>query len=420
MTTETSTRPAGAPAIVEPPAPPAIVTDRPALGGASETGRLSETGLEPAPALPPPDRQRLYFLDNFRAVVILLVIVLHASITYMLYAPSWWYVVDPHQSIDFTMLVLVVDVPLMPAMFFVAGYFALSSLQRRGSGGFMREKLVRVAAPWILGVVLLAPLETYMTEVSRHVDIGYLQFLTVDFLGPLYQQSVYWFLGVLFASFLILAWAYEASPRLQASVPRIARPSPGLIVAFIVATAAGSALLAPAYGLDDWQSLAVLVVQPARVAFYIGYFALGIYAERRGWFRPGGYRPDPGPWVLGAAISGLLYLAFRMAGTPVTFPARVAASLFFSAFCFMALLAGLAVFQRAVDGAGRVWRTVAASSYGIYYIHPLILYPLAYVLVGFAAPDVARWIILICVTATVSVVASALLLRRLPGLRSMF
>jgi len=35
---------------------------------------------------------RLYFLDNLRAFVVLLVIVLHGSMTYMAYAPEWWYV----------------------------------------------------------------------------------------------------------------------------------------------------------------------------------------------------------------------------------------------------------------------------------------------------------------------------------------
>ena len=91
------------------------------------------------------DRPRLYFLDNLRAFVIVMVVVLHASITYMLFAPEWWYVLDPDRSQVFTWLVLVVDVPNMPALFFVAGYFALPSLQRRGLDGFVRAKLVRRA-----------------------------------------------------------------------------------------------------------------------------------------------------------------------------------------------------------------------------------------------------------------------------------
>ena len=41
---------------------------------------------------------RFYFLDNLRALVIVLVVVLHGSMTYMAYAPPWWYVLDSQGS----------------------------------------------------------------------------------------------------------------------------------------------------------------------------------------------------------------------------------------------------------------------------------------------------------------------------------
>ncbi len=93
------------------------------------------------------DRPRLHFLDNLRAFAIVMVIVLHASITSMAFAPEWWYVVDDRQSHLFTAIVLLLDVPLMPALFFVAGCFAIPALQRRGPGGFVREKTIRIRHP---------------------------------------------------------------------------------------------------------------------------------------------------------------------------------------------------------------------------------------------------------------------------------
>ena len=367
------------------------------------------------------ERPRLYFLDNLRAFVIVMVIVLHASITYMVYAPQWWYVLDPDRSLPFTMLVLLVDVPLMPALFFVAGYFALPSLQRRGLDGFIREKLVRLAIPWIFAVVFLAPLVTYMIYVSRDVPMGYLEFWSTDFWGPMFQQAVYWFLGVLFACFLFLAWVYAASARLQASVPRVQQPRGRLFVAFIALTAAGSILVSPSYGLDDWQPLGwFLVVQPARIAFYVGYFVLGIYAERRGWFSATGFRPDLGPWGWGCVLTGLAYLTFRLNGLPTTVPERAAAALLFAAFCLTAVIAGVALFQKWLNRAGPAWRTLSANSFGIYYVHPLILYPLAWVLLDFPAPAVVKATILVLVTLTGSLAVSALVLKRLPGVRRVF
>jgi glucan biosynthesis protein C len=368
------------------------------------------------------DRPRLFFLDNLRAVVIVLVIVLHAAITYMADPPAWWYVIDADRSVAFTWLVLLVDVPLMPALFFVAGYFAVGSLQRRGPGGFIREKTVRLAIPWVLGVVFLAPLATYMNYVSRGVPTGYLQFWTSDFWGPMFQQSVYWFLGVLFIEFLVLVYAYlyPARSTLQAAA-HVQRPRASLFAWFIVLTAGGSLLFAPNLGLDDWRSLSfLLVIQPARVAFYVGYFILGIYAERHGWFTRTGDQPRPGAWGSGCVLAGLAYLALRMAGPVVTLPAQAVAAVLFSTFCLTALMAGIALFKRWVDGAGAAWRTLAVNSFGIYYVHPLIVYPLAYLLSSITIPAAAKFAILVAAALAGSLAVSALVLKRAPGLRRMF
>jgi glucan biosynthesis protein C len=366
--------------------------------------------------------ERLYFLDSLRFSVIALVVVLHASITFMAFPPAYWYVLDADQSQGtfFLQLVLLVDVPLMPILFFAAGYFVLSSLSRRGPDGFLREKAIRVLAPWVIGVALLAPLEVYTYDLSRQTGVDFPTFVTKEFLGPLYQQSVYWFMGVLLVCFLVAAWTWVSSPRLRAAERRPAPPSPRALAGFVVATAAGSAIVAGAYGPDDWLSGGILVLQPARIAFYVGYFMLGAYADRRGWFRPGGWSPMIAPWLSTAFVAGALYLGCRMAGPLDSVALRVIADGLFSVFCFTSLLAGLTICRRFLNGGGRTTRFLGANSFGVYYLHPLVLYPLAIPVVALTIPPVAKAAILIAVTLAVSLVGSALVLRRAPGLRRMF
>jgi glucan biosynthesis protein C len=362
---------------------------------------------------------RLYFLDNLRAVVIALVVVLHGCITYMVNAPTWWYVLDPHNSLAFTLVVLAIDVPIMPIMFFIAGYFALPSLQKRGSRQFLKDKCLRVGLPWVLGVIFLAPLTTYMIYVSRHVPMGYLQFWASDFWTKLYEQSVYWFLGILLLLFAGLAWMFEISPRLRAAAPR---PSPragrALLVFGVLVTAAFVAVN-QAYPIDAWSSNYVFVYQPVRVPLYVGYFILGIYAQQRGWFRAGGFNPKIRPWLGAALLSGLYYLASRMFA-PATPLLGVVTAVLFNAFCLTSLLAGVALCQRYLNGAGRFWHSQAASAYGIYYAHPLILYPLAYALAAVSLPLAVKALVLIVPTLLLAWGVSALVLRRLPILNHMF
>lgn len=365
---------------------------------------------------------RLYFLDNLRAFVIMLVIVLHASMTYMLYAPPWWYVLDTQNSLFFTLLVLLLDVPIMLIMFFIAGYFALPSLQKKGSGVFLRDKFIRIGAPWVFGALFLAPPTAYMTYFSRHVPMGYLEFWRTDFWSKLYQQSVYWFLGVLLAMFCALSLAHHLSRGVRESKPVVARPSWTLFASFGGLMTLGFLTMNLFFPLDQWSHNYLFVYQPVRLPLYIGYFVLGIYASQRGWFTANGYQPRLMPWSVGCLLAGILYLGFRlaMAATLTTVFGKIGVAILFNALCLTALMAGAAVFQRHVNGAGWFWKHQAAASFGIYYVHPLILYPLAYVFVGISLPLFFKAFLLMLLAWLLSWGVSAGVLKKVPIVRDIF
>ncbi len=366
---------------------------------------------------------RLYFFDNLRVLVIFLVVVLHSIMCYMAYAPAWWYVVDKQHSMFLLMLVLLIDVPIMQAMFFISGYFALPSLLRRGPGTFLRDKFVRIGIPWIFGALVLAPPTTYMILFSRHVPMGFRTFWRTQFWGPLYQQSVYWYLGVLFALFALLALAYAVSADLRTVQRQNSAPSCWLFVGFLVIMAVPFILLNRSFDMDTWSNNYLFVYQPLRVPLYIGYFVLGILAERRRWFTAEGYKPGGVLWGSLCVMSAGAYLYLRMAGVGAArSPALplAAAGVLFNVYCLAALLAAVALFRRGVNGAGPTQTSLAASSYGIYYVHPLILFPLAYLLTGVSWPLAIKAVLLVGVTFILSWAVSALLLRRAPLLRRMF
>jgi glucan biosynthesis protein C len=383
-----------------------------------ETGTKGDSPLSCRDAA---GKRRLFYLDNLRAVAVLAVLLLHTSICYMVAAPPWWYVVDPDVSTFFTVIVLIVDVPVMSTMFLVAGYFAAPSWRRRGTAGFVKEKLIRLGAPWVFGALVLAPAVTYLSYVSRGILMPYLQFWATDFWGPRYQQSVYWFLGVLLAVFLLLAAALRAWPALGERHPApVAAPWQAVLAVFAVGVAAAAAL-SPFFGLDDWKSVGwVFLVQPARVALYPAFFVLGIHAERQGWLAGEGWRPEAKVWIPAAAVTGLAYLALRVTAYSAAIPARILGGVLFTAFCVAGVLAAVAGFSRWGDRSTRTWRTLADNAFGIYYVHPLVLYPGAWLLVGLAVDGPLKAAILLAVTIVASLAISAGILRRAPILRRMF
>jgi Acyltransferase family len=363
---------------------------------------------------------RLYFLDNLRAFVIILVVVLHGSMTYMAYAPTWWYVVDPNNNEVFTQLVLLLDVPIMPILFFLAGYFALPSLQKRGVKLFLKEKFIRVGIPWIFGALFLAPLSTYMIYFSRGVPMGFLEFWATDFWGKMYQQSVYWFLGILMFLFLGLGFAYSQSDRLRTSTRQIAITTRKPFVVFAAIMTLAVLAINLLFHVDNWSHIYLLVFQPVRVPLYIGYFILGLYAERHSWFMKDGFNPELGPWAATCFITGLGYLAVRWTAAAPDILLKMITGILFNVFCLSALITGVMFFKHKVNSAGVVWSSLAANSYGIYYVHPLILYPLAYAFVGLSLPLIVKAPALIGLALLLSWAISAWLLKRIPVLREMF
>ncbi len=378
------------------------------------------TSAVPAKRLAPAGR--LHFLDHLRAMIIVLVIVLHASMTYMASPPEWWYVIEPRNSRVFTLLVLGLDVPNMQVLFFIAGFFAYSSIQRHGPSRFFRQKLARIALPWVVGVVCLAPLTAYLITVTRASAKPYLEFWQTDFWGPYFQQSVYWFLGILLVLFALLTGFVNSGARWQHLERQAAQPTWSLFAKFWAATTLWfliCSLVAPA---DTWiNSLKLLSFQPARLGLYLGYFGLGLYADRTGWWRENGYRPTLSPWLPLALASGAAYLALRLnwpSGNSLA-PLLLQAALF-NAFCLSALMAGLALFRRFGDRPSWLWSSLARNAFAIYYVHPLILYPAAYMALFVEIPIFLEAALLILFTTAAAWGAGALVLTRWPVLRDVF
>jgi fucose 4-O-acetylase-like acetyltransferase len=115
---------------------------------------------------------RILFFDNIRYLMVLLVVVLHSACGYSNYTTFW--AVNDTNSIFFDYLLGILDVFLMPTLFFIAGYFAIPSLEQKGKWLFIKSKFKRLGIPWLLGIVLLVPIINYIRYYSRGNLTSYL------------------------------------------------------------------------------------------------------------------------------------------------------------------------------------------------------------------------------------------------------
>lgn len=103
----------------------------------------------PRPADPPAAPARLHALDNLRALMMWLGIVLHVSVIHMVQPPllPWR---DGERTMAADLMVAFIHAFRMPVFFILAGFFVALLLQSRGPAGLMAHRLRRLGLPFAL------------------------------------------------------------------------------------------------------------------------------------------------------------------------------------------------------------------------------------------------------------------------------
>ena len=94
--------------------------------------------------------ERIHYLDNVRALAMLLGLVFHAGLTYARPAQAIWLVNDWQGSPLIDAGIWFLHIFRMATFFLIAGYFAKFLVQRRGTRKFLWNRFVRIVCPFLL------------------------------------------------------------------------------------------------------------------------------------------------------------------------------------------------------------------------------------------------------------------------------
>jgi peptidoglycan/LPS O-acetylase OafA/YrhL len=316
---------------------------------------------------------RIDYLDNLRSFIICVVVVFHAALAFMVFCPDWWPVADPRQNLFFTGVVLLTDVPIMPIMFMIAGYFGLASLCRKGQGEFWRDKFWRIVVPWLLGIAIIAPFCPYFWLLSHQPNPpSYLHLLTNMFFTAQYNtQGALWFLGVLTVFFLGLSLARALYAPLGIIAERGGCPSAAFWAIFMAVASIVFMIINNVWFDFQWVPVKyILWVQPTRVSLEAFYFVLGVHAYRNQWFAADGYRPNVLLWLPIAAVTGAIFFVYKLQVgflMPEAWMRAVHAVL-------STTLALIGLFQVHADRTSAFLGRLANSAFAIYWVHMPIVF----------------------------------------------
>jgi glucan biosynthesis protein C len=233
---------------------------------------------------------RLHYLDWLRLIAIVGVWAYHSARPFML---QDWLINNVQKSplITFVFLIFLGSIG-MPLFFMMAGAGSLFALRRRTGRQFAAERMQRLLVPFVLGCILLSPVQFYLEWLHKGWYQGsFLPFLPVlaqDRLHRLlttFSPSIFealgshlWFLGYLF-SFALLAlplflWLKTGpGQRTVAWLGKLGERKGGLLL-FILPVAAVRMGLQPFFpGYTDWADFCYMLVY-----FVCGYL---LYADER-------------------------------------------------------------------------------------------------------------------------------------------
>jgi peptidoglycan/LPS O-acetylase OafA/YrhL len=356
-------------------------------------------------------------LGYLRAFLTVLVVAHHAALAYHPFAPpvpsslrtrpqlfAAFPIVDPHKWPAAPLFVGFNDVFFMSLLFLISGVFVPSSLGRKGSGAFVRDRALKLGIPFVVSAAVLAPLAYYPSYLqTRPAEAGVAAFVREWLAIGSWPAGPAWFLWLLLAFGTAAAIVFRLAPRALGALGRSAgdlstRPS-ALLLAVVVLSAAAYLPMAAAFGPEHWSGAGPFWVQASRLLHYAAYFAIGLglgaHGLDRGLFVHDGKLARRWPlWVMAslAAFVVSLLAFFRIVATfddggPGPSAALSALGNFtFVLSCAATSLACLAVFVRFARRAVPVLDSLSENAYGIYLFHYVAVSFLQYRLLEASIP----------------------------------
>jgi glucan biosynthesis protein C len=377
-------------------------------------------------------------LGNLRAAVILIVLAFHSVLAYLGSLPAaapafnappyrWqaFPIIDSERWFGFDLFCALQDVYLMSFMFFLSGLFVWPSLARKGSPGYLQQRLLRLGLPFVLVVCLLMPVTLYPVYLVTAADSGLGAFWEAWRALPFWPSGPCWFLWQLLALNVAAVGIHAFAPRWGDALGRLAAGGgerPGRFFAGLaIASAIAYVPLAIAFTPWEWAERGPFALQLCRPLHYTVYFfaglGVGAYGIDKGLLAAGGALARRwASWLAAASATFMLWIgatALTFGRDAVPLWLQISADLAFVLCCATSCLCFAAIFLRFARSRSRMLDSLSRSAYDMYLIHYVFVVWLQYALLSAPLFVLAKAAIVFGVTLILSWSASTAL-RRVP------
>lgn len=366
------------------------------------------------------EQSRLHYMDNLRAIIMTLGVFFHAALAYSPALNSIWFTADQVNSPIMDHLVAFTHQFRMPLFFVIAGFFAALLVERRGIGGMLKNRSLRVLLPFVLfwplvtlGIIL--PIGWALTHVQNLSPL--LQFIAVmqnqpDAPQPPPTTAHLWFLYYLMF-FYLLAWVVRVLLP-ETLGEKLLKLHPLMLICVL------PLFLLPALALArlPFPAPDSFLPQLWALLFFGSFFAFGYLLYRSSSVVD--YFARRWHWLV--LVSLLVYIPFsaftpeQVGFEPVKLPwsEKLVLMLSTAAMSVWLSLAGLAFARTCLNWRNSFMRFFSDASYWIYIAHLPVLLAIQYWLLDQSGSWFYKYGISVALTLVVCVLTYLVLVRWTP------
>jgi hypothetical protein len=354
---------------------------------------------------------RLYFADNLRIMLVMLVVAHHAG---QAYAPTggFWPLYNAERVRFIATFFRVNAAFFMGLLFLIAGFFTAASFSRKSGQEFWKSRFMRIGIPlFTMSLFLNFP----VSYAISGVNVSFVQYVTQ--LGLWNWQVIFshlWFLGHLLVYAAIYVVLQSFMTRVQSTKHRHDVKKVNSLKHWHIITYAGGLLIATTlirlwFPMNRWIFVGV-PVEPAHLPQYVSLFLLGTLAFHHNWFKTVPANIGMVWFWIGMISSAFVYVFEAMHWSLVFWE-------LWEVIIAVGLSIGLLTFFREhINVQGTILKKLSSGSYGVYIFHIYIVLGLQAAVHTFAIPALAKFIFVTIVGIALSYTIT-LLLKMIPGVK---
>jgi|SRR5208337_4520590 len=380
-------------------------------------------------------------LAYLRTFVVILVLAHHTSLAYfpkvpltrtsLLVQPRLWKafpILDSHRWTGFAIFAVFNDMFFMSLLFFLSGLFVWNSLERKGTRTFIRDRMLRLALPFIFAAAIVAPLANYPAYATRNADPSVAGFLRQWLSLGEWPSGPAWFIWVLLVFDCVAAALFVKSPKFGERLGKLssnANRHPARFFGLLIGMSALVYIpMVIPLGADYWTAFGPFHFQTSRIVHYAVYFFMGVgvgaYGVERGLLAPDGMLARH--WLRWTIAMPVAFIPVVAWGVSVAWLSRNVSPIVLGLIggpvlplsCAASCFGFLALFVRFANRRTRALDSLSDNEYGMYLIHYALVSWLAYAMLAAPLPAVAKFALVFAGVVALSWSTSAAL-RRIPG-----